>query len=437
MAGAPRCAVGVPNVGPFSDPSLVVELAVAAEEHGWDGFFVWDHQLWRDPRWDVADPVVVIAAVAARTARIRVGILVNVLARRRVGKVARESVTLDLLSGGRLVVGAGLGRWPLSSPRSASPVTLREWAARLDESLHVLAALWSGEPVTVRGEYLTAADVTMLPRPVQRPRIPIWCGGRWPDKAPFRRAARWDGVMPTHVSYGLGGNHAAGRAAGGHPVHARTPYRRRAFRCGAGGAHRRRHAGPRCHACNAISGGRADLVDRSPGLVARHTCRRDDPHPPGAAAADSSLAWATADNRRPGCVSSCPKDHLPAAGSRPRWPNAPHVPAAMDGRRLIGDCRLWCRRSGRSAHGNAAVLAIRGSFGKVIAAHIRCWRQGVRSSPASNQAASRLPVLPGESVRRHLGYPACRARLSPWWGRRSPMQVMHVLSRSRAARLAV
>ena len=145
--------------------------------------------------------MVVIAAVAARTARITMGILVNVLARRRVGKMARESVTLDLLSGGRLVVGAGLGSLAAEFGESDDA---RERAARLDESLHRLDALWDGEPVTVRGEYLTAADVTMLPRPGQRPRIPIWCRGRWPNKAPFRRAARWDGVMPTHVSYGLG-----------------------------------------------------------------------------------------------------------------------------------------------------------------------------------------------------------------------------------------
>jgi alkanesulfonate monooxygenase SsuD/methylene tetrahydromethanopterin reductase-like flavin-dependent oxidoreductase (luciferase family) len=54
MTGEPRCAVGVPNVGPFGDPRLLVELAVAAEEHGWDGFFVWDHLLYHDQRWDVA-----------------------------------------------------------------------------------------------------------------------------------------------------------------------------------------------------------------------------------------------------------------------------------------------------------------------------------------------------------------------------------------------
>jgi len=204
MAGRPRCAVGVPNVGAFGDPLLLVELAVAAEEHGWDGFFLWDHQLWHDPGWAVADPVVVIAAVAARTTRIKFGIMVNVLARRRVGKVARESVTLDVLSAGRLIFGAGLGSRSAEFTAFGEDGDAKVRAGRLDESLTLLDALWSGRPVTFRGEYLTAADVTMLPRPVQQPRIPIWCAGRWPNKAPFRRAARWDGVMPTHVRYGLG-----------------------------------------------------------------------------------------------------------------------------------------------------------------------------------------------------------------------------------------
>src|SRR5260370_1328782 len=129
MTGEPHCAVGVPNVGPFGDPLLLVELAVAAEEHDWDGFFVWDHLLYHDQRWDVADPVAVIAAVAARTARIRIGVLVNVLARRRIGEGAREAVTADLLSGGRLGGGArpaslagectAFGGSPESSPRAA------------------------------------------------------------------------------------------------------------------------------------------------------------------------------------------------------------------------------------------------------------------------------------------------------------------------------
>src|SRR5216683_178350 len=144
MTGEPHCAVGVPNVGPFGDPLLLVELAVAAEEHGLDGFFVWDHLLYHDQRWDVADPVAV----------------------------------------------AGLGSLAAEFTAFGESADARARAARLDESLGLLDALWSGDPVTVRGEYLTAVDVQMLPRPVQRPRIPIWSGGRWPNKAPFRRAAR-------------------------------------------------------------------------------------------------------------------------------------------------------------------------------------------------------------------------------------------------------
>jgi len=204
VPGRPRCAVGVPTVSTFGDPRMLVELAVAAEEAGWDGFFLWDHLLWHEPGGHVADPTVVISAVAARTERIRFGIMVNLLARRRPAKVARETVTLDVLSGGRLIVGAGLGSLPAEFTAFGENADPRVRAARLDESLHLLDALWTGQPVTFHGEYLTATDVTMLPRPVQRPRIPIWCGGRWPNQPPFRRAARWDGVIPTHTGYGLG-----------------------------------------------------------------------------------------------------------------------------------------------------------------------------------------------------------------------------------------
>ena len=196
--------MGVPNVGTFGDPRLLVDLAVAAEEAGWDGFFLWDHLLWDEPEGHVADPTVVISAVAARTERIRIAVMVNSLARRRAAKVARETATLDVLTAGRLIVGAGLGTLAAEFTAFGESADPRVRAARLDESLHLLDALWTGRPVTFHGEYLTAAGVTMLPRPVQRPRIPIWCGGRWPNKRPFRRAARWDGVMPVHTGYGLG-----------------------------------------------------------------------------------------------------------------------------------------------------------------------------------------------------------------------------------------
>jgi alkanesulfonate monooxygenase SsuD/methylene tetrahydromethanopterin reductase-like flavin-dependent oxidoreductase (luciferase family) len=199
-----RCAVGAPNVGLFGDPRLLVDLAVAAEDAGWDGFFLWGDLLPAEPGWQAADPTVVISAAAARTRRIRLGILITVLARRRVQKVAREMATLDRLSAGRLVFGAGLGSSETEFTAFGEPAAARERAAKLDESLTVLDALWRGQPVTFHGEHVTVDDVRMLPTPVQQPRIPVWCGGRWPGKAPFRRAARWDGVMPIHAEYGSG-----------------------------------------------------------------------------------------------------------------------------------------------------------------------------------------------------------------------------------------
>src|SRR5262249_59281197 len=82
-------------------------------------------------------------------------------------------------------------------------------AERLDEGLHALDLLWSGEPVTYRGNQITIDDVVFLPVPVQRPRVPIWVGGFWPHKAPMRRAARWDGAIPVMAGWGRGGRPAA------------------------------------------------------------------------------------------------------------------------------------------------------------------------------------------------------------------------------------
>ena len=112
--------------------------------------------------------------MAARTSRIRFGVLMNQLARRRVGKVARESVTLDRLSGGRLILGAGLGSVPEEFTAFGEPGDLRERAARLDESPEVLTELWRGKPVTFHGEHVTVTDVTMLPPPLQNAGQPAY-----------------------------------------------------------------------------------------------------------------------------------------------------------------------------------------------------------------------------------------------------------------------
>jgi alkanesulfonate monooxygenase SsuD/methylene tetrahydromethanopterin reductase-like flavin-dependent oxidoreductase (luciferase family) len=77
-------------------------------------------------------------------------------------------------------------------------------AERLDEGLHALDLLWSGKPVTYRGNQVTVDDVVFLPTPVQRPRVPVWVGGVWPNKSPMRRAARWDGAIPATAGFEAG-----------------------------------------------------------------------------------------------------------------------------------------------------------------------------------------------------------------------------------------
>lgn len=113
------------------------------------------------------------------------------MARRRPSKLAREVATLDRLTGGRMVLGAALGA-PVADEyaRFGDTTDTRVLAERLDEGLHALDLLWSGEPVTYRGSQVTIDDVVFLPTPVQRPRVPVWVGGFWPNKAPMRRAAR-------------------------------------------------------------------------------------------------------------------------------------------------------------------------------------------------------------------------------------------------------
>ena len=167
------------------DPWVLVELAVAAESRGWDGVFLWDHIVHRPPVSAVADPWVVLSAIATRTERLRLGPMVTPLSRRRVQKLARETLTLDHLSRGRLTLGVGLGS---SNPAELEPygevVDPRERARLLDERLSRLAELWAGE---------------FQPRPVQQPRIPVWVAGRWPKRRPLARALQWDGFFPIEL----------------------------------------------------------------------------------------------------------------------------------------------------------------------------------------------------------------------------------------------
>ena len=104
-----RRAIFIAPFDELSEPGLVAELAVRAEERGWDGFFVWDHIAYREPVSALADPWITLAAIAVRTEKVVIGPLVTPLSRRRPHQLARETATLDRLSGGRLVLGVGLG----------------------------------------------------------------------------------------------------------------------------------------------------------------------------------------------------------------------------------------------------------------------------------------------------------------------------------------
>ncbi|MDG4820598.1 LLM class flavin-dependent oxidoreductase [Asanoa sp. WMMD1127] len=196
-----RFGLDVPVNGPYADPRLLAEMAAEAEAAGWDGFFLQDTLNGDLP---AADPWISLAAVALATHRMRIGILVNALPRRRPWQVARQAATVDHLSGGRVVVGAGLGYSEVDFTPFGEEWDLRTRAAMLDEALDVLAGVWSGEPFSYAGRHYRLDGVTLGPAPVQTPRIPVWPAAGWPNRRPLARAARWDGVylMTVHQKTG-------------------------------------------------------------------------------------------------------------------------------------------------------------------------------------------------------------------------------------------
>ena len=186
----------------FAEPKRFVALAQSAEAAGWDGVYLWDHLL-EGSGMAVSDSFVVAAAIAQATERVRMGMMVTPLARRRPGVFARQTATLDQLSGGRLDVGVGLGhdsRGELSS-FSGEVLDPVQRAHVLDEYLAVVVRLWSGEPVDFEGEWITVHSAAFVPRPVQQP-LPVWVACRAPYRRPLVRAARYQGCFPIFDSGG-------------------------------------------------------------------------------------------------------------------------------------------------------------------------------------------------------------------------------------------
>jgi alkanesulfonate monooxygenase SsuD/methylene tetrahydromethanopterin reductase-like flavin-dependent oxidoreductase (luciferase family) len=196
-----KFGLDVPVDGPYADPHLLVKMATEAEAAGWDGFFLQDAFASESA---VADPWVSLTAVAVHTRRMRIGILVTPLPRRRPWQVARQAATIDHLSGGRVTFAAGIGYSPVDFTPFGEAWDARVRAAKLDEALDVVTGLWSGSPFSYAGRHYTLEDALVRPAPVQQPRIPVWLAAGWPNRRPLARAVRWDGVylMTVHQRTG-------------------------------------------------------------------------------------------------------------------------------------------------------------------------------------------------------------------------------------------
>jgi alkanesulfonate monooxygenase SsuD/methylene tetrahydromethanopterin reductase-like flavin-dependent oxidoreductase (luciferase family) len=213
-----RTGVFLPIFDELADPSTLARLAAGAEDRGWDGVFLWDHVVYRPPTTSATDPWIALAAIASATERVQLGPMVTPLARRRPWIVARQAVALDHLSGGRFVLGVGLGLDSSGGELSRFGEELddRRRAAMLDEGLAVLRGLLSGERVEHRGEHYSVDDVRFLPAPARPGGMPIWLAARWPNRRPVVRALRHDGLflIDTDGPADLAGIVAEARALG-------------------------------------------------------------------------------------------------------------------------------------------------------------------------------------------------------------------------------
>lgn len=186
-----RFGVAPPNTGEIGDPRMAREAAALAEEAGWDGYFTWDALSLADDPPPVYDPFVVLAAAASATSSIRLGTCILVAARYPPHLLAMRLASLDVLSGGRMIVGVGLGDGGEVFSRFGGSGKAAARAQRLDEVLDIVTRLWAGEAVTHHSDHYQIDQFRLSARPVQQPRIPIWVGGDSPGA--LRRAARWDG----------------------------------------------------------------------------------------------------------------------------------------------------------------------------------------------------------------------------------------------------
>lgn len=186
---------------PDGDARTAADLAHEAEEAGWDGIFYPDCICITQERAPTYDPWVVLSAIAMRTERIRLGTMLTPVSRRRPWKLARETVTLDHLSNGRLILPVGLGILEDGGFGRVGEATDRKTRAELlDEGLEIIDGLWSGQPFSYEGQHYHVDEMAFLPPPVWSPRIPVWVVGAWPREKSMQRVLRWDGLLPDKIN---------------------------------------------------------------------------------------------------------------------------------------------------------------------------------------------------------------------------------------------
>lgn len=182
---------------PGGDATVAADLAAEAEQSGWDGFFCWE-PTWGNDAW------VMLTAAAMRTSTIRLGTMLTPLPKRKPWEVASQALTLDNLSGGRVILSVGLGA---NEPRFwmfEDDPGRRVRAEMLDEGLEMIQLMYQGEPFEYRGTHYRAhrPDMMIPPPSTQRPRITTWVVGLWPAPKSMRRAAAWDGWLPNFKEVG-------------------------------------------------------------------------------------------------------------------------------------------------------------------------------------------------------------------------------------------
>ena len=323
------------------DPRTAADLAADAEAAGWDGVFTYDAIAIGDG--EMWDPWILLAAMAARTERIRLGAMVFAPSRRRPWKLAREIVTLDHLSNGRLVLPVGLGALDDAGfGNVGEPVDARTRARLLDETLAIIDGLQSGEPFGFEGEHYRFGPMTFRPRPVQRPRVPVWVVGAWPHERSMRRAIRWDGLVVQAL--GPDGKPASGPEVlpeivawvrrGARPRRSRRPVRDRrrwddaCRRSGCRGSDRPRARGGRG---DVVDGGRTGRTHpRTPSVPASRRGRRAaDPSGTGSTRSAASTRGIAPNGLTPPAKMAV-DSHSPAraAGSQPRGRVRPRRPSS-------------------------------------------------------------------------------------------------------------